>query len=172
MKSRILLVSLTLALFTLQVVAQGPGRGPMGQSPMMPLMRIVEELKLTDDQKKEVEKIRFDTQKQMIAQMSKLANARVEYQQLTRADNLDKAAMEKKINEITQLASQTATLMLNQWFAVNKLLTAEQQKVWKKALNVGGMFRERFGRGTMGMGLRKGMRDRMMMHRGMMRDDD
>ena len=178
MKSRILLTILVLSLSALTVYAQGAGQGPgpMGPGRGMPLMRIMEELKLTDDQKKEVEKLHFDMQKQMIAQRSKIANARLEYQQLIKADNPDKAALEKKINEIAQLAGQTGTMMLNQWFAVNKLLTAEQQKTWKKALNVGGMMRERFRGMREGMGpgsrMRRGMMQHEMMQKQMQRDDD
>ena len=149
MKSKfILLISCLLVLPASQLFAQE--RDDDDEGPMMPRMRLMEELKLTDDQKKEIEKLHFDLQKQMIVQRSKIATSRLELQQMLRADNPDKAALEKKIIEVSQLATQTHTMRLNQWFAVNKLLNADQQKVWKKALE-----------------MKASMGDRIIMHRGM-----
>ena len=96
--------------------------------------RMTEELKLTDEQKKEVDKLRFEFQKQMIAQGAKLATMWVEYRQLLSADVPDKAMLEKKFSEMTDGAGQLHSLLLTHWFSVNKLLNADQQKVWKKAL--------------------------------------
>ncbi|MBI3004928.1 MAG: periplasmic heavy metal sensor [Ignavibacteriales bacterium] len=172
MKSRIILLTSFLLTFPVsQLLSQG--QGPMGDGPMMPHMRLMEELKLTDEQKKEVEKMHFDLQKQMIAQRSKIATSRLELQQLLRADNPDKAVLEKKINEVSQLATQVHTMRLNQWFAVNKLLNGDQQKVWKKALHMraGMAERMRANRGMRGK-MGRGMMQRERMHREMMREDD
>ena len=161
MKSRfILLISCLLVLPASPLFAQE--RDDDDEGPMMPRMRLMEELKLTDEQKKEIEKLHFDLQKQMIAQRSKIATSRLEFRQMLRADNPDKAALEKKINEVAQFATQTHTMRLNQWFAVNKLLNADQQKVWKKALEM---------RASMGdgMGMHRGMEMRMRPDRPMNR---
>ncbi|MBI4429032.1 MAG: periplasmic heavy metal sensor [Ignavibacteriales bacterium] len=173
MKSRvILLISFLLIFPVTQLLSQGSGA--MGDGPMMPRMRLMEELKLTDDQKKEVQKLHFDLLKQMIAQRSKIATSRLELQQMLNADNLDKAVIEKKIGEVSQLATQVHTMRLNQWFAVNKLLNADQQKVWKKALNMRANMAERMRmnrgmhRGMMG----RGMMQRERMHQEMLREDD
>jgi Spy/CpxP family protein refolding chaperone len=126
-------ISLALGLSATSLFAQE--RMPMRPHGMeQGRARLMEELKLTDDQKKEVGKIRYDLEKQMIAQRAKIANARLELRQLTKADNPDKGAIEKKIGEVSDLGSQTHVMMLNQWFAVNKLLNPDQQKVWKKVL--------------------------------------
>ncbi len=172
MKSRVIFVFTFLLLFPVSQLFSQPG--PMSDGSMMPRMRLMEELKLTDDQKKEVEKLHFDLQKQMIAQRSKIATSRLELQQMLRADNPDKASLEKKIGEVSQLATQVHTMRLNQWFAVNKLLNADQQKVWKKALVMGANMAERMrmNRGMRGMMGRGMMMQRERMHREMMREDD
>jgi Spy/CpxP family protein refolding chaperone len=94
-------------------------------------------LNLTDEQKKDVEKIHFDAEKQTIAQNAKEETARIELQQLLKADAPDKSAIEKKISDIADLGVQKHMIKINSWFAVNKLLNPEQQKTWKKALEYG-----------------------------------
>jgi Spy/CpxP family protein refolding chaperone len=174
-------VIISMSIFIFSLAWTQPMGGMHEGMPMRPVMKLMEELKLTDDQKKDVQKLHFDLQKQMITQMSKIAGARVDLQQLLKADNPDRAAIEKKITEISQLAGQTGTIMLGQWFAVNKLLTAEQQKTWKKALGMGGMMGGGMGMMGGGKGMRPMGQDRMMrggmMHERMMKfkekeDDD
>ena len=99
--------------------------------------KLIDELKLSDEQKKDYEKIHVDMQKQEIAQKAKNETARVELQQILKADTPDKSAIEKKINEIASLIVQLHMIKVNSWFAVNKLLNPEQQKTWKKVLEHG-----------------------------------
>jgi Spy/CpxP family protein refolding chaperone len=91
-------------------------------------------LNLTEAQKKDVDKVRFDMEKQAIAQRAKLATARVDLRQLLKADNPDRSAIEKKLKEIADLGVGQHMLRLDAWFAINKLLTPEQQKTWKQVL--------------------------------------
>lgn len=149
-----------LVLFTGVAMAQpGQGRG-MG-------MRIVDELNLTDQQQKQVDQIHNDAMKQGIDRRAELAKARVDLQQLARADNPDQALMSKKVKEIESLRSEMTSHRLNTWFAINKILTPEQQKIWKQTLE------RRIAHGPDGlrneMPMRGMMRDRMMRD-GMMRD--
>jgi Spy/CpxP family protein refolding chaperone len=99
--------------------------------------KFMEKLNLTDEQKKDVEKIHFDSEKQTVAQRAKEETARIELQQLLKADTPDKSAIEKKINEIANLEVQMHMIKINSWFAVNKLLNPDQQKNWKKVLEHG-----------------------------------
>ncbi len=99
---------------------------------MLPPMLV--KLKLTDVQKKDVDKIVFDAAKEAIAQKAKVATARLELRQLFKADNPDKNEIVKKINEIAELSTQIHINRIDGWFAINKLLTPEQQKIWKHAL--------------------------------------
>jgi Spy/CpxP family protein refolding chaperone len=155
MKARITIVALLLTLSTLPLQARQHEEGlMMGQG----RQKMIEQLNLSDSQKKDVEKLRFDLMKQMAVHRSKVATARIEYQELVAKDNPDKAAIEKKMKEIADFQFQGRTMFLSHWFNVNKLLNAEQQKTWKKALE-GRMFGER--REGMRMGGRGMMRERM-----------
>lgn len=63
-----------------------------------------------------------------------METARVELRQLLKADAPDKSAIEKKMSDIADLTVQLHMIKINSWFAVNKLLTPDQQKTWKKVL--------------------------------------
>lgn len=150
------LLTAVFLLGTASLYAQGQGqmrRPEMGQRGM----KVIEDLKLTDDQKKEFDKVHTDLAKQQVAQGAKMATARIELRELLRADNPDKSAIEKKINEISQIGVQMHVQRLGMWFSVNKLLNADQQKVWKHAL-------ENAGAGQ-GMGCGQMMRRAPMMQR-------
>lgn len=100
------------------------------------IKRFMEKLNLTDEQKKDVEKIHFDAEKQTIAQKAKVETAGIELRQLLKADAPDKSAIEKKISDIADLRVQMHITKINSWFAINKLLTPDQQKTWKKVLDM------------------------------------
>mgnify|MGYP001596333748 CR=1 FL=1 len=171
MKTRTAVIISTMSVFIFSLAWTQPMGGMHEGMPMRHVMNLMEELKLTDEQKKEVQKLHFDIMKQMITQRSKIGTAKVDLQQLLKADNPDRAAIEKKITEISQLGGQTGTMLLGQWFAVNKLLNPEQQKTWKKALDLRGMMREgRRMREGLQRGPRRMMHERMMKER--MEDDD
>ncbi len=136
---------------------------------------MLKDLNVTDAQKEQFEKIEFDTQKKTIELGAKLATLKLEMNRLMSADQLDKAAIEKKMNE---MASQSIALRmnhLNAWSEKNKLLNADQQKIWKKMLiqrirqmqngEGEGMMHENM----MGRGMRKGM---MKGHPGMKMEMD
>jgi len=95
--------------------------------------RILRELKLTDEQQKSIESLRFEMRKKSVEQQAGLKTARLELAELFKADQPNQSAIEKKVGEISQLQSQQRLLLVDHWFAVNKLLTPEQQKIWKKA---------------------------------------
>jgi|WetSurMetagenome_2_1015567.scaffolds.fasta_scaffold83341_2 Spy/CpxP family protein refolding chaperone len=143
-KLGILLVA-TLVLISTQLYSQPvDGHG---------YKKIMKDLKLTETQKKDVDKIRLDMEKQQIAQKAKNETARLELQQLFKADTPDKSAIEKKMNEIASLEVQSHMLRVDSWFAINTLLTPEQQKTWKKVLEAGPAIAERkMGHHEMGKG--------------------
>jgi Spy/CpxP family protein refolding chaperone len=94
--------------------------------------RMLGQLKLTDDQRKDVEKLRFDLRKKSVDQQARLKTSRLELAELFKADNPDQSAIQKKASDISQLQSQQRAMLIDHWFAVNKLLTPDQQKVWKR----------------------------------------
>ena len=129
MKKLGIFIAAALVIASVSLFSQpAEGKGPR---------KFIEQLKLTDEQKKDFDKIHVDMEKQEIAQKAKNETARVELRQLFKADNHDKSAIEKKMNEIAELEVQMHMIKINSWFDINKLLTPEQQKTWKKALEYG-----------------------------------
>ena len=96
--------------------------------------KLLEELKLTDSQKEQFDKTRYETQKRQIDLRAKIATARLDLQKLMAADSPDKSSIEKKFTEIASLQTSLRMNHLNAWFENNKVLTPEQQKIWKKVL--------------------------------------
>jgi Spy/CpxP family protein refolding chaperone len=129
MKKLGIFIAAALVIASVSLYSQpAEGKGPR---------KFIEQLKLTDEQKKDFDKIHVDMEKQEIAQKAKNETARVELRQLFKADNPDKSAIEKKMNESAELEVQMHMIKINSWFDINKLLTPEQQKTWKKALEYG-----------------------------------
>ena len=95
---------------------------------------IFAKLKLSDEQKEQMKNIRFETQKKEIELHSKLALSKLELGRLLTSETPDKAAIEKKMNDVA--ANETSLKMnkLNGWFEANKNLTPDQQKVWREFL--------------------------------------
>jgi Spy/CpxP family protein refolding chaperone len=130
MKSTTTLGALMLLAFSLSLA-----QGTMDQPPRAagPDGRVLRQLKLTEDQQKSIGALRLELQKKIVGQQARIKTSRLELTELFRADQPNQSAIEKKISEITQLQSEQKLMVVNQWFSVNKLLTPEQQKVWKKA---------------------------------------
>jgi len=171
MKSRILAVLVGMLLTALPAMLLAQPQGPEGMGgPMKMHQRLMEQLKLTDQQKKDIDKIHSDAMKEQIDRRAQIQKAQVELRDLLKADNPSQGAIEKKIGEISQLREQAASKRLSNWFAINKLLTPEQQKIWKRTLQMHAEMIGRMGmRGGRGMqrGMRMGMRDKRMNERGM-----
>ncbi len=122
-----------------------------------PMMHRMDKLNLTDEQKKQFNKLRFEIQKKQTEAWSKVKTARIELKELFSADKLDRTAIEKKIREISDLQVKLRLNRLDHWFAVNKILDDKQQKIWKEKLEMGG------GRAMKGMMKEFGGRGKKMM---------
>ncbi len=149
-------------------VALGQWAAPKGPMGMDCHPRLFSALKLTDQQKTDSKKVWFNLQQKQIDIRAKLQHARLDYEALASADNPDQKALGAKIQEMADLKVQLQQNKLDAWFAVNKLLTPEQQKIWKRVLEHPMIF-ERGARMNR-MGNREEMMDRMemMRHPGMM----
>jgi len=142
------------------------------------------ELKLTDDQKKDIQKIKYDLMQKQIDIRAKLEHARLDYGQLTGTDSPDEDAIASKIDEIAKLQTQLKKNLLDGWFTINKILTPDQQKIWKKVLQHPGIAKRRImarmrtnrmdGSGRMMQWNRPGMGERPLPENGMfqMNGDD
>ncbi len=100
-----------------------------------PYKKMMEELKLTDAQKEQFEKISFETQKKQIELNAKVETAKLELRRLMMAESIDKSAIEKKMNDIAVQEVALRMNRLNAWSENNKALTPEQQKNLEKKFN-------------------------------------
>jgi Spy/CpxP family protein refolding chaperone len=123
---------------------------------------MMEKLKLTDQQKSEMKKLHADMQRAMVKSQSAIRLARIDLQQLVTADKLDKAAIEKKVREISNLQQESKSALIDHLFAVYALLTPEQQATFKE--HIGQMLQ---GGMRPGMQMRQGMRMRQQMRQRM-----
>ena len=129
--------------------------------------RMVESLKLSDSQKKDFENLNTDFAKQRVEQQAKIKVAGIELHSLLQADAPDRSAIQKKVGEISDLQAQNRMLRVDHWFAINKILTPDQQKIWKDVLErpMGGCFGGRMGQ-RMGGGMMMQHNGPMMQHNG------
>jgi Spy/CpxP family protein refolding chaperone len=92
---------------------------------------IVERLNLTEEQQKQWQGLRIKHQKKQIQHQSSVQLVRLELQELTLGDNLDKNAIKKKMKEISDLQYQGKLDMVDHLFEMRSVLTPEQQALWK-----------------------------------------
>ncbi|MDI6802692.1 MAG: periplasmic heavy metal sensor [Bacteroidota bacterium] len=127
-----------------------------------PMMHKMKKLNLTDEQKKQFDKLRFEIQKKQTDAQAKVKTAGIELKELFSADKLDRTAIEKKMREIADLRVRLRLNHLDHWFAVNKILDDKQQIFWKEKLEMRGgpgmkgMMKEFGGRGKKMMQFRMG----------------
>jgi Spy/CpxP family protein refolding chaperone len=126
---------------------------------------IFHKLNLTEDQEKDFMKLRFEMQKKQTDASAKVQTAQIELKELFSADIPDRAAIEKQIKEIADLKTRLHLNRLDHWFAVNKILTPEQQKIWKK------QFGKHRGIGIKDGGMRFGPKMEMRIQKEFKRDN-
>ena len=111
------------------------GQGKERPNAGSPRERLMEKLNLSETQKKDVAKVNAEFAKQRVEQQAKIKVAAIDLHSLLKADAPERSAIEKKINEISDLQSQNRMLAVDHWFSINKLLNPDQQKIWKSVLD-------------------------------------
>ncbi|MBI5021321.1 MAG: periplasmic heavy metal sensor [Ignavibacteriales bacterium] len=100
---------------------------------------IIEKLELKPDQEKQFESLRSEMQKKQIDIRSNIQTLRIDMRDFMNEDSPSQSKIESKINEISKLQNEMKMNHLNFWFGVNKILTPEQQKIWKNhSMKLGG----------------------------------
>ena len=122
--------NMLIALFAVAFIAVGsvnaqPRRGDDPQS-------CLNRLNLTNDQQAQISKLRVQYEKDVIDLRASIAKARIDLRELLSAENYNRALVEKKMREISDLSVTLKLKRLDQWEAINKVLTPEQQKEWKQ----------------------------------------
>ena len=108
---------------------------PEGGRPHMQMhQQLMEQLKLTDQQKTEMQKLRLEMEKQQVQIQAKIRLQRIDLRELFAAEKPDRAAIEKGIRAVSDLQLQEKMNMVNHLFSVNALLTPDQQKIFKKTI--------------------------------------
>lgn len=130
---------------------------------MLPRMEkrdaMLDDLKLTAEQKMQIAKLRLDLEKKQAETQSKIHIVRLDLKGLFMAEKPDRASIEKNLKTISDLQYQAKLNHVDHLFAVKGILTSEQQKIWKEHMMEQGD----------GMG---GPPPPMRGRRQMMRDDD
>ncbi len=114
-----------------------------GPPPQRGRREFMEKLGLNEKQKTDIAALRTEMEKSMVGIQAKIKIARIDMKNLASAESPDKASIEGKMKEISDLQFQAKKLTVDHIFAVYALLTPEQQKKFKdqlmKRLSGGGM---------------------------------
>jgi len=132
-----------------------PQMGRPVAAPMAQKERMAQKLNLSAEQKAKMHKIRADLERKQIPVQSKIQLARVDLREMAIAEKPDRAAIEKKMKEISDLQYQTRLNMVDMLFSAREILTPEQQKMMWDRLMDGGQrirIREHIRQGGGGMG--------------------
>ncbi len=95
--------------------------------------RLIKKLNLTDAQELQMKKLRIEMMKKQTQIHPRIQSYRLDTKELFLSDKPDRNAIEKNIKGISDAQEQIKLNLLDHWFAVNAILTPEQQKIWKKA---------------------------------------
>lgn len=131
MKVKTVLSAIALLLIASTSFAQifGPRFGvPPDDVWQKGITRFYDELKLTDEQKSKLQNLFFDFRKTQADIAGKLNKARIELQELLSAEKIDKSAIDKKVNEISDYTKELSKNRVNHWLNVQQVLTPEQRK--------------------------------------------
>ncbi len=129
-----------------------------GDKQFKPKHGIKAQLNLTEEQEKKFNEIIFSQREAMIDTRAEIQKLRLEKQKIAMSDNPDLTKLKKLNAKISELQTRGANSRLETWAKINKILTPEQQKIWKKTLNkLGKRMHHRKGCMRKRMGMRKRM---------------
>ena len=126
------LAVLTIAATSLVIAQPGAGRQMVIERESRGPERMDQLLNLTDEQEAKIEKLRTEMQRTMVQHRSKVQLARIDLRELMASDAPDRAAVEKKLKEISDLQVKQRMMAFDHRAEVEKLLTPEQKKIWKE----------------------------------------
>lgn len=134
-----------------------PGFGPMGRGGWWKNSKIAEELKLTDQQKQQLEKTFTDYRLQLIDQRAAVEREETKLQPLMDADQLDKAKINSQLDALIAARSKLEKTAAMMHVSMREILTPDQ---WKQLQAMHAQRREmrqdrRQGRGMMKPGMRR-----------------
>ncbi len=110
--------------------AEGRAGAGMRQRVMQYRERAADKLNLTDDQQKQMQKLRLDLEKKNTPLQSQVKLARIDIREQMMADKPDRTRIEKSMKQVSELQFQLKLNGLDHMFAVRNILTPEQLKNW------------------------------------------
>lgn len=109
-----------------------------------PRFKVIEDLKLTDEQLTKFNDIRYAHQKQMIDLKAEIQKNRLEAKKMMADNNINSDKLLKLTEANNNLRSQIHISKVNMWLDIYKILNKDQQEIWTKHFaNMGERFGER-----------------------------
>lgn len=112
---------------------------PRSERPMNPKFQMkyslkdrMDKLNLTDAQKDQFQKMRFDFQKQMIDLKANLQKSELELKEIQSSDNISRSVVLDAVRNISENKAAIAMAMANHKMDMYDVLTPDQRKVWKE----------------------------------------
>jgi len=124
-----------------------------------PRFKVMEDLKLTDEQQTKFNDIRYAHQKQMIDLRAEIQKNSLEAKKMMADNNINSDKLLKLTENNNNLRSKIHTSKVNMWLDIYKILSNEQQEIWTKHFaNMGERFGERrHNRNGCGKGFNRGL---------------
>ena len=146
----------TLSWATAYAQPPGPQRRAVEKEIVHGPEAVMNQLKLTESQDLQMKKLQIALMKKQAQLRSRVVTLRLESKELFLSDKIDRKALESNVKAISELQGQMKLNFVDHWFAVNAILTPEQQKIWKQHATEMGQ--------RMGEGVRERVRERMRIH--------
>lgn len=115
---------------TQQRAPRAPAMGDEGF--VAPRQRMPQALGLNEQQVASLEQLMSERRKAAIRQRADQSIARLELEELMRAETLDQKAIDGKIRQLAELHAAPLRARVDQHLAVQKILTPEQFKKWQE----------------------------------------
>ena len=158
MKSHIFIIIVTtifLFTFNSNLLAQRPGNIKK---------QFMKELNLTDEQKGQIDAIRYGEEKATLDMRNEIEKNRLEIRHMITTNNIDAALLESLTKKNSEIQTELKQLLVKNWLAIYNLLDDNQKSIWTEKfdelghLGRGKMNRGKFDYGDFG---RPGMEQRM-----------
>ena len=145
MRKSILMAALTLFAAYGMVNAQPEGGGMDGMHGKM-----IEKLKLTDQQQEKLQDLMIQHQKDIVPKQADLKLAKIGLKEIMMKSDINEKAALDQMDKISAIKAQIAKLKLQHLLAARKILTADQLKEFKQMHRMMGFGRRGRGPGRMG----------------------
>lgn len=160
MKKYISLILGTVIFFSVALYAQ-PDQGGMGMGPRMGRQQLKDLLKLTPDQEKQIQELRYQHQKDAIDIRAQIQKNRLELRKMISEKDINETKIFQLTDENSKLQGDLKHSAIKHFLDVYKLLDDNQKTIFAKHFEKFGA--ERFMKGRM----MQHMKDRQMGRRGM-----